>query len=145
MRTLVIDTSIFVSALIGETGATREVLRRCLKDRYQPVMGAALFYEYESVLQREKLFKDCPLSAIERGKLLDAFMSICRWIHVYYLWRPNLKDEGDNHVLELAVASNATAVITKNYKDFKNSELLFPDLTILRPEQLLKEDMLCLS
>jgi hypothetical protein len=26
-------------------------------------------------------------------------------IEVYYRWRPNLPDEGDNHVLELAVAA----------------------------------------
>ena len=25
----------------------------------------------------------------ERESLLNAFIAVCRWIHVYYLWRPN--------------------------------------------------------
>ena len=29
------------------------------------------------------------------------------WVRVYYLWRPNLPDEADNHLVELAVAGNA--------------------------------------
>lgn len=67
-------------------------------------------------------------------------MAVCRWIHIYYLWRPNLKDEDDNHVLELAVAGNAKAIVTKNTKDFKNGQLFFPNIHILKPEQLLGED-----
>ncbi len=139
MKNILIDTCIFVSALISESGASREVLRRCLNKKYQPLMGNALFTEYQSLLQRD-LFKNCPLSANERETLLDAFMSVCQWIHIYYLWRPNLRDEGDNHVLELAIAGNASAIITNNVKDFKNGQLLFPGINILKPEQLLKED-----
>jgi len=138
-KVLVIDTSIFVSALIGEAGASREVLRRCLNGQYRPLMGTPLFHEYESLLGREKLFKNCPLSIDGREDLLNAFIAVCRWIHVYYLWRPNLRDEDDNHVLELAIAGNATAIITKNVKDFKSGQLLFPGINILKPEQLLKE------
>ncbi|MDD5028207.1 MAG: PIN domain-containing protein [Rhodoferax sp.] len=36
----------------------------------------------------------------------------CRLTEIYYLWRPNLRDEADNHVLELAVAAGAQAIIT---------------------------------
>ncbi len=143
-KVLVIDTSTFVSALIGETGASREVLRRCLNGEYRPLMGTSLFHEYESLLGREKLFKNCTVSADQREDLLNAFMAVCRWIHVYYLWRPNLRDEDDNHILELAIAGNATAIITKNVKDFKSGQLLFPGINILKPEQLLKENVKCL-
>jgi predicted nucleic acid-binding protein len=65
-------------------------------------------------------------------------MATCRWTHVYYLWRPNLPDEADNHILELAVAGNATAVITHNTRDFNRGELIFPDIQILKPNQLLE-------
>ena len=30
-------------------------------------------------------------------------MSRCRWVEVFYAWRPNLPDEADNHLIELAV------------------------------------------
>jgi uncharacterized protein len=75
-KVLVIDTSTFVSALIGEAGASREILRRCLNGKYRPLMGTPLFHEYESVLGREKLFKNCPLSVGERENLLNAFIAV---------------------------------------------------------------------
>jgi predicted nucleic acid-binding protein len=54
------------------------------------------------------------------------------------LWRPNLKDEADNHLIELAVAGNAQIIVTKNVKDFQNAELVFPNLSILRPEEIIR-------
>ncbi len=60
-------------------------------------------------------------------------------IHAEYLWRANLPDAGDNHVLELAVAANAEAIVTHNPKDFLHAELRFAQLRILTPADLLKE------
>ncbi|MEM6447183.1 MAG: PIN domain-containing protein [Cyanobacteria bacterium P01_D01_bin.123] len=47
--------------------------------------------------------------------------------------RPNLKDEDDDRLLEVAIAGNARAIVTHNLKDFRNTELLFPQLAILAP------------
>ena len=134
-----VDTNVFISALLGPTGASRAVLRSCLEGRLQPLMGAALFLEYESLLSRESLFKDCLLSPDQREALLNAFLSTCRWTTIYYSWRPNLRDEADNHLIELAVAGGAEAIVTKNTRDFKTAELHFPGLRFLRPEELLQE------
>lgn len=135
---LVVDTSIFVSALIGATGPSRELIRRCLQGSYQPLMANALFLEYESVIEREEIQANCPLSESEIKALLEAFLSVCQWINIYYLWRPNLRDEEDNHLIELAVAGNAIAIITNNVKDFQKTELLFPELSILKPEDMIR-------
>jgi hypothetical protein len=70
---------------------------------------------------------------------LEAFLSVCEWVQVYYLWRPNLRDDGDNHILELAVAGGASVIVTKNVADFRGSELRFADIRILSPKILLKE------
>ena len=139
MATVVIDTNVFVSALLGPGGASREVLRRCLAGVHRPLMGAALYGEFDAVLSREALFRGCVLAAREREALLDAFLRQCRWTRIYYLWRPNLPDEADNHVLELAVAGAANAVITRNTRDFAGAQLRFADLRIVRPEQFIKE------
>ncbi|MEO1389954.1 MAG: putative toxin-antitoxin system toxin component, PIN family [Cyanobacteria bacterium J06634_6] len=135
---IVIDTSVFISALIGPSGPSRELIRQCLKGRYQPLMGNALFCEYEAVSSRPHILKQCPLNKVEINELLQAFMSISQWTFIYYTWRPNLKDEADNHLIELAIAGNASTIATNNLKDFNNTDLLFPQLTILRPEDLLK-------
>ena len=47
-------------------------------------------------------------------------------------------DEADNFLIELGLAGNATHIITNNISDLKNSELNFPELTILKPEQILR-------
>jgi len=134
---IVVDTSVFVSAIIGKTGPSREVIRNCLKQEYLPLMGSSLFAEYESLITRDKIINLSPLTKDEIELLLASFMSVSKWIFIYYLWRPNLKDEADNHLIELALAGNASYIITNNVKDFRNSELLFPHLSIITPEVFL--------
>ncbi|MBW4625422.1 MAG: putative toxin-antitoxin system toxin component, PIN family [Brasilonema octagenarum HA4186-MV1] len=135
---IVVDTSVFISALISSKGSSRELIRRCLKGEYQPLMGNALFSEYESVIQRTEIAAKCSLTSEEISTLLASFMSVSKWISIYYLWRPNLKDEADNHLIELAVAGNAQIIATHNVKDFQNAELLFPSLSILKPEEIIR-------
>ena len=131
---VVIDTNVFISALLGPS---RQVIRACLQGQFQPLMGAALFHEYEVVMGRDVLFGNCRLSVEERTELLDAFLSVCRWIRVYYLWRPNLRDEGDHHLIELAVAGGARYIVTQNLKDLRSGELDFAGLRMISPDALL--------
>ena len=72
------------------------------------------------------------------SELLAAFFSVCEWVQIHYLWRPNLKDEGDNFLIELAVAGNAESIITNNLKDLRNAELQFDGLRVLAPEDYLR-------
>lgn len=101
-------------------------------------MGAALLAEYEDVLGRDALFAGCRLSAPERGELLDIFLATCEWTRVYFGWRPNLPDEADNHLIELAVAGRAGFVVTRNLRDFTRAELAFPGLRCVSPENFLQ-------
>ena len=100
-------------------------------------MGAALLAEYEDVLGRDALFQTCRINANERQELLDIFLAHCRWTRIYYGWRPNLRDEGDNHLVELAVAGGASAIVTRNMRDLRSMELNFPGLAVLTPTGLL--------
>jgi putative PIN family toxin of toxin-antitoxin system len=134
---IVVDTSVFISALISSKGASRELLRQCLRLKYQPLMGNALFCEYEQVISRDEILRSCPLSAEEIQTLLASFMSVCEWTRIYYLWRPNLKDEADNHLIELAIAGNAKIIATNNIKDFKQTQLIFPELLIRKPDEII--------
>jgi putative PIN family toxin of toxin-antitoxin system len=135
---IVVDTSVIVSALIGKRGTSREVLRRCLSGDYNPLISNALFQEYEDVTSRDRIRNITPLNDKEIRELLSAFYSTCRWVPVYFLWRPNLKDANDNFLIELAVAGNSNVIVTNNIKDLTGAELSFDDLRILKPEQLLR-------
>ena len=130
---LVLDTNVLVSAFLvggGAGTAPRRVLRLCLEGRAVPLMGTALHAEYEDVLGRDDLFARSPLSLGEREVLLDALMSVCAWMPVYYLRRPNLPDAGDDHLIELAVAGNADWIVTANLRDLARGELRFDHLRI---------------
>lgn len=140
---IVLDTNIFISAVLGPKGASRQIIRGCLQQEYLPLMGNTLFLEYEALLARPELFGRCILNPKEREALLDAYLSVCRWVTVYYAWRPNLRDEADNHLIELAVAGGADCLVTKNIRDFNGSDLQFPGLKVQTPERFLEEVQRC--
>jgi len=135
---IVLDTNIFLGACIGQ-GAANKLVMNCLQGLFTPLMGVALLAEYEDILGRDDLFTKSRLNQQERDELLDIFLNHCQWTPVYYAWRPNLRDEGDNHLIELAVAGNARYLITYNLRDFKQMELKFPELHVRPPEQFFAE------
>jgi putative PIN family toxin of toxin-antitoxin system len=135
---LVVDTSVFVAAFRSGGGASRRILRGCLSRTYEALFSASLLTEYEELLDGPAL-RACALTVEERREVLAALASTGRWVHVYFSWRPNLPDEDDNFLIELAVAGAAAAVVTHNVKDLRGGELAFPDLRILTPAQCLRE------
>jgi putative PIN family toxin of toxin-antitoxin system len=136
---IVLDTNVVVGALRGkENAANRKVLRLCLLESLTPLLSNALFYEYEDVLARPMHFADPRVASADAQTLIAALVSVCEWVPTYYRWRPNLRDEADNHLVELAVAGNAEWIVTHNIRDFANMELSLP-LRLLTPADVLKE------
>ena len=58
---------------------------------------------------------------------------------MYYGWRPNLADEGDNHLIELALAGGAMAIVTHNLRDLRNGQLHLGNLRVMTPAQCVEE------
>ena len=83
-----------------------------------PLMGTTLLQEYEDVLLHPGVFRRSRLNGHEREALLDIFLVRREWVRIYDGWRPNLPDEGDSHLIELAVAGSAQWIITRNLRDF---------------------------
>jgi putative PIN family toxin of toxin-antitoxin system len=138
MVDVVVDTNVLVGALLSGGGAARRVLRACLTGAYRPLLGAALYSEYEDLLARDALWENALVTPAERAAVFDAFVSQARWVEVFFAWRPNLPDEADNHLIELAVAGNAAAIVTRNLRDLLRRELRFPNQRVLTPEQCLE-------
>ena len=135
---MVIDTNVFVSALLT-AGINSQVIRACLLNQLRPLMGPALFLEYEDLLARHHLYARSRLDTTGRRELFSALLSVSEWVEVYYSWRPNLRDEGDNHLMELAVAGGARIIVTNNVRDLRSGELRFPSVRVLSPQQLMEE------
>jgi len=135
---VVIDTNVIVAGLIGGKGPNREILRYCFKGKLQPYIGVALYNEYQDLLSRKNIQALCKQSSVTLAEFLDDFANICMPVDVWFLWRPNLNDEADNHVLELAVAANVSYIVTNNIKDFAQAELKLAGYEVITPPELLR-------
>lgn len=131
------DTNVLVAALRSGGGASRSLLRQVLIGRFRPVFGNALWAEYEDLMGRDVW--GSLTTPEERHTVLAALAQKGRWVTVHYAWRPNLPDEADNHLIELAVAAGASAVITHNLRDLGRGELRWAQLRILTPAQFLEQ------
>ena len=136
---VVIDTNVWISALISEDGLSRDIIRLAFRDKISPQISTSLFLEYEAVMKRKKIQDLCSLTIKEQDELFQAFLSTCKWNEIFYLWRPNLGDKDDDFLVELAVASNSKAIITDNKKDIESGELQF-DFEILAPREFLERN-----
>jgi predicted nucleic acid-binding protein len=83
MITAVIDTNVFISTLMKADTAPRALLRRGLLGQVQPLIGNALYSEYEDIMAREHVFTTSAVTADEREALFDAFVSQCQWVNIY--------------------------------------------------------------
>ena len=76
------------------------------------------------MIGRESVF-DHPvaLNFEEREILVNALYSVCRIVDISYLWRPNLKDEGDNFIVELEHTNELAHTTLLIYKSDSNGYL----------------------
>jgi predicted nucleic acid-binding protein len=103
--------------------------------KIQPVLSVALLFEYEDVLKRNS--RKLGLTYWEIDAFLDNTCNLSSFQKIYFLWCPFLPDSKDDHVLELAVASQVKKIATFNAKDFKDVDKF--GIIIISPKQLLKE------
>ncbi|HES59996.1 MAG TPA: putative toxin-antitoxin system toxin component, PIN family [Caldithrix sp.] len=136
---VVLDTNVLVSGLCRfENSPSYRILKSVQKGETPIALNKKLFLEYESVLHRKEILNLTNSTKDDMAMILDALLSIARESEPFYLWRPNLQDEADNFILELAITTSAF-LITKNIKDFISGDLKFPNLIIMTPEQFCKQ------
>jgi len=131
----ILDTNIIFVGLYSALGASFQVLRSLTVGKIQPVLSVALLFEYEDVLKRNS--RKLGLTHWDIDAFLDNMCALSSFQKIHYLWRPFLPDPKDDHVLELAVASQAKRITTFNVKDFKGADKF--GVAIISPKQLLEE------
>lgn len=98
----------------------------------------ALAMEYEAVCRRAEHQLASGLSDQELDVFLTAVVALVEPVGTRFLWRPQLRDPGDEMVLEAAVNGRADALVTFNQRDFGSLpsrfgvELLLPRDAIRR-------------
>jgi predicted nucleic acid-binding protein len=72
--------------------------------------------EYEAVLTRKDHLRAAGITAEEVGAVLDALTAVAEPVHLWFHWRPRLKDAADEMVLETAVNGMADWLVTFNIR-----------------------------
>ena len=133
-----LDTNIIYQALKSANGASFFILQQVRERKIQIALSVPLFEEYEDVLKRKKSLEDFGLDVEDIDKFLRFIAYVGKPYKTYFLFRPNLKDEKDNMVVEVAVTSQCDYLVTSNTKDFRNAELKFDQLKIVTPSEFAK-------
>ncbi|MCK4640158.1 MAG: PIN domain-containing protein [Candidatus Marinimicrobia bacterium] len=68
--------------------------------------------------------------------ILDMICAISNKCEIFFLWRPQLKDPKDDHILELAIESQSRYIITYNKRDFKGVDKF--GIEVLTPKKFLE-------
>jgi predicted nucleic acid-binding protein len=101
---------------------------------FETALSVPLFLEYQEVCHRTR--EHIRRSVRQIDDILNYVCSVCTLHKVHYLWRPFLPDPDDDMVLELAVAAQATHIVSHNFRDFRGCERF--GVTAITPGDFLK-------
>jgi predicted nucleic acid-binding protein len=87
--------------------------------------NVALALEYEATCRRAEHVIASGLDADEIEIFVDAVIAMMEPVESHYMWRPLLRDPGDELVLEAATNGRASAIVTFNQRDFGTTPLQF--------------------
>ena len=130
------DTDTIVAAMRSPTGASAALLRAARNERVSLAATVPLCLEYEDVFSRPEHVTAADFGPSDLAVFLDALIDLVEPVDVWFLWRPQLRDPGDELVLEAAVNGRA-AITTFNRRDFRAAsrfgiEVLLPAEAIRR-------------
>jgi len=115
---VVADTDVIVAAMRSPGGASAAILRAARQGWITLVVSVPLAMEYEATCSEAEHRLAAGLSDREVEIFLDAVVAMAEPVKTYFLWRPQLRDPGDEMVLETAVNGQADALVTFNLRDF---------------------------
>lgn len=133
MFRIVIDTNVLISALLSQLGASYAIMQLVGSGAFEFCISVPLVMEYEEVAKR--MHRSFDLTVKEIDDILNYICLEGRTQKIYYLWRPILPDPGDDMVLELAVASLASIIVTNNIGHFEDAARF--GITAMKPKDFL--------
>ncbi|MCB2137649.1 MAG: putative toxin-antitoxin system toxin component, PIN family [Rhodobacteraceae bacterium] len=134
---LVLDTNVLVAGARSRAGASNPLLIAGFRGGFRWCCSVPLFYEYEDVLNRAEFLLETGITRDEIGVFLTDIAGTVTPVDLHFLWRPQLRDPGDEMVLETAVNARAVAIVTHNARDFGTAPGRF-GIEVLSPAEALK-------
>lgn len=127
----VIDTNIFMAALLNPSGAPAKIRSRWRRRQFEIFISDAVFEEYSDVLTHAPA-----LSEFDVQTLLDELQSFAQ--HVIIAGTLHVcKDPDDDVFLETALTAGVDFLVTKNLKHFPHKS--YEGVRIVNVAKFLKE------
>ncbi len=130
------DTDTIVAAVRSPTGASAALLQAARSSRVVLAATVPLCLEYEDVCSRPEHVAAAGFGPTDLAVFVDAVMDLLEPVDVWFLWRPQLRDPGDELVLEAAVNGRAAAIATFNRRDFHPAADCFGNDILLPAEAI---------
>lgn len=132
---LVLDTNVFVSALMSRRGASFQLMMLLGSGSFEIHLSVPLVLEYESVAKRLQ-GEQIRLSTSEIDDVIDYICAVAHRHEISFIWRPVLNDISDEMVLELAVNAGCDYIVTHNVRDFSAATQFV--VGIVTPQEVLE-------
>lgn len=132
-----LDTDVVVAALRSPRGASAAILLAAADGRATLLMSVPLVVEYEATCTLAEHRLAAQLSEGEIAQFLDGLAALAEPVDSHFLWRPQLRDPGDEMVLEAAVNGRADAIVTFNVRDYGGGPAKF-GVAVLKPAEALR-------
>ena len=111
---VVLDTSVLIAGLYSRRGAMLG------GKAFEIIVSVPLVLEYEAVAKAKA--PELGLTHGDVDDVIDYLCSVADRREIFFLWRPFLRDPGDDMVLEVAVEAGCEFIVTHNLRDFSGSE-----------------------
>jgi predicted nucleic acid-binding protein len=118
-------------------GGSAELPRRIDRGQATLLLSVALALEYEAICLLAKHRLAAGLTAADVTVFLDGLIAMAQPVTSRFRWRPQLRDPGDEMVLEAAVNGQAAAIVTFNLRHYQLGPARF-GVAVLRPADAIR-------
>ena len=119
------DSDAVVAAMRSPSGASAAILRAVRRKRATLMLSVPLALEYEATCNRNEHRLASGLSEEQINVFIDGVIAMTQPVETHFLWRPQLRDPGDEMVLEAGVNGHADILVTFNLRHFGSVPVLF--------------------
>ncbi len=133
-----LDTDVVVAAMRSPSGASAALLRELDAGHGSFGLSVALALEYETKCCLEAHYQAAGISRDDAEEFVTYLVSRAQPVQIHYQWRPQLRDPGDEMVLEAAVNWHADALVSFNHRDFGVAPARF-GIDLLVPAEALRQ------
>ncbi|MCE7987692.1 MAG: putative toxin-antitoxin system toxin component, PIN family [Caldilinea sp. CFX5] len=134
MLRVVLDTDVIIASMRSPTGASAAILKAAYLGQAQLLVSVALAIEYEAKCTLPEHYRASGINLKDALAFVNGIIALAEPVMQYFFWRPQLRDPGDEMVLEIAINGRADMIVTFNLRDYGQAPQRF-GIALLQPKE----------